>query len=172
MINLLKLESGIGEVILLPIGIETNTKTMQHHCGGARIHPFYRRYPLKGVANLGARKGYFDNLVMYVGMAYDTSTPNDLYPLCTNANDNLLVWSEQTMSELKSRGGNLQRLQLDAVAYLWELCYDLLLASDSNVSVSPGFEALGLRVNRAGGKRKRNEEKDKREKVRKIKLVI
>ena len=37
---------------------------------------------------------------------------------------------------------------LNAIAYLWELCYDLLLATDENVSVSPGFEAFGLRVNR------------------------
>jgi len=123
-----------------------------------RKHPFYRRYPLKGVENLGAPKGYFDDLVMYVGMAYDTSTPNDLSPLCTNENDNLLVWSERTMSELKNRGGDLQRLHLDAVAYLWELSYDILLNSSHNVSISPGFQALGLRLNRAGGKRKRSEE--------------
>ena len=89
---------------------------------------------MKGVENLGAPKGYFDDLVMYVGMAYDTSTPNDLSPLCTNENDNLLVWSERTMSELKNRGGDLQRLHLDAVAYLWELCYDILLNSSHNVS--------------------------------------
>ena len=27
-----------------------------------------------------------------------------------------------------------------------ELCYDLLLAKHDNVSASPGFEALGLRI--------------------------
>lgn len=31
---------------------------------------FCAYYPIEGVANLGARRGYFDNLVMYVGMAY------------------------------------------------------------------------------------------------------
>lgn len=121
-----------------------------------RLHPFYRHYPVKSSGNLGAPSGYFDNLVMYVGMAYDTSPPNDLSPLCS-ADESLLVWSEQTISELKlkSKGDNLERLQLDAVAYLWELCYDLLLNSSHNVSVSPGFEAFGLRVNR---KRKRSDE--------------
>ena len=38
-----------------------------------RLHQFYRWYPVEGVENLGARRGYFDNLVMYVAMAYDTS---------------------------------------------------------------------------------------------------
>ena len=38
------------------------------------------------------------------------------------------------MSELKNRGGNLPQLQLDAVAYLWELCYDILLNCSHNVS--------------------------------------
>ena len=51
------------------------------------------------------------------------------------------------MSELRKRGGDLKRLQLDAVSYLWELCYDIALARSNNVSVSPGFESLGLRVN-------------------------
>ena len=30
------------------------------------------------------------------------------------------------------------------ISYLWELCYDRLLAKHDNVSASPGFEALGL----------------------------
>ncbi len=58
---------------------------------------------------------------------------------------------------MKKRGGDLKKLQLDAVAYLWELCYDLLLAKGENVSKSPGFEMLGLRVNN-NNKRKRDEE--------------
>lgn len=63
--------------------------------------------------------------------------------------DSLFVWSKQTIDELNNKkDGNMQRMQLNAVAYLWELCYDLLLATDENVSVSPGFEAFGLRVNR------------------------
>jgi len=57
--------------------------------------------------------------------------------------------------ELNKRG-DLRKLQLDAVAYLWELVYDLLLAKSENMSTSPGFESLGLRVNNER-KRKRDE---------------
>ncbi len=80
-------------------------------------------------------------------MAFDVKS--DETPLCTHgASDSLFVWSEETMNELKRRGGNLQRLQLDAVSYLWEICYDLLLKKNSNVFISPGFESLGPRLNK------------------------
>ena len=71
-----------------------------------------------------------------------------ILPLCSDGADNsLFVWSKQLINELKKKGDNLQKVQLDAVAYLWEICYDLALAKFENVSVSPGFESLGLRVN-------------------------
>ena len=49
----------------------------------------------------------------------------------------------------KKRNGKLQthQLEIETVAYLWEICYDLP-SSKENVSESPGFESLGLRVNR------------------------
>ena len=50
--------------------------------------------------------------------------------------------------ELTKKDGDMKRKQLNAISYIWELCYDLLLATGENVSVSPGFEAFGLRVNR------------------------
>lgn len=109
---------------------------------------FYRKYPSKGVENLGARRGYFENLVMYCGMAFD---PKNAGPLVL-PDSGLFVWNEETMNELRTRAANkdrsLERLQLDAVAYLWEICYDLMLAKNENVSDSPGFEAFGLRVNK------------------------
>ena len=51
------------------------------------------------------------------------------------------------MKEMKAKGCELHKVQLDAIAYLWEICYDLLLAENHNVSVSPGYESFGLRVN-------------------------
>ena len=67
----------------------------------------------------------------------------------------MFVWSDRTINEperyAKDRGGGaagLEKVQLDAVAYLWELCYDLLLSERCNVSKSPGLESLGLRVNK------------------------
>ena len=41
----------------------------------------------------------------------------------------------------------MRKIQLDVIAYLWEICYDLLLASADSVFASPGFEALGFKVN-------------------------
>jgi len=51
------------------------------------------------------------------------------------------------IGELKKKDGDLKKLQLDAIAYLWEISHDLLLPKHDNVSTSPGFESLGLRVN-------------------------
>lgn len=99
-------------------------------------HPLYQLYPAKGFPNLGAQEGYFENLVVYCGMAYDSK--DDLEPLLsTSQDDSLLVWSEETMGELKKRNGNLRRLQLDAVAYLWEICYNLILAKNANGICQP-----------------------------------
>ena len=112
-----------------------------------REHPLYAKYPSDGVENLGAREGYFENLDMYCALAFDRKS--DVSPLLADqSNNGLFVWSEEGMDELKKRGGDLKSAQLDAVAYLWELLYDLLLAPGENVSVSPGFEAFGLRYNR------------------------
>ena len=106
-----------------------------------------------GVDNIGARQGYFKNLDTFCPMAFDKS--ESVSSLCSrDKDDSLFVWSDQTIDELKkyalNRGGGstgLQKVQLDAVAYLWELCYELLLSRSNNVSKSPGFESLGLRVN-------------------------
>ena len=82
---------------------------------------------------------------MYCGMAFDVK---EISPLCSiDANDSLLVWSENCINELKKKNGKLERMQVDAVSYLWEICYDILIAPGDNVSESPGFEALGLRTN-------------------------
>ena len=35
-----------------------------------------------------------------------------------------------------------KKLRNDCTAYLFELCYDLMLSETSNVSQSPGFESL------------------------------
>jgi len=115
-------------------------------------HQFYALYPSKGAEEtIGKRKGYFDDLLMYCGMAFDPT--DDVSNLCSSGESgSLFVWNEEVMKELKGKGGDLNKVQLDAVSYLWEICYDLLLAKSHNVSVSPGYESLGMRVNR--GKRK------------------
>ena len=111
-----------------------------------RKHRFYQEYPAEGVENIGEMGGYFDNLEMYCGMAFNRQ--GDVSPLCSEgAASSLFVWSTQSIEQLKRREGTLKDGQLMAVSYLWEICDDLLLAKHQNVSRSPGFEALGLRVN-------------------------
>ena len=118
-----------------------------------RMHRLYREYPARGFNSIGAAEGTFDNLAMYCGMAYDKG--GNTGPLTSvGAANSLYVWSKDATNELNKKG-DLSKLQ-DAVAYLWELCYDLLLGKSDNVSTSPGFEALGLRVN-SERKRKRDE---------------
>ena len=91
---------------------------------------------------------------MYCGMAFDAN--GIIAPLCSdNEEDSIFVWSSESIDELTKREGKMQTLQLNAVSYLWELCYDPLLANSENVSASPGFESLGLRVNNK--RRKLNE---------------
>ena len=59
----------------------------------------------------------------------------------------MFAWSKETLTKLVNEEGSLGKRQLDAVAYLWELRYDLVLAASDNVSQSPGFESFGLRNN-------------------------
>ena len=105
--------------------------------------------------DLGVAEGTFNNLTMYCGMAYDKKGDTGALRSRGTAGS-LFVWRQEIMDELNKKGGDLKKLQLDAVAYLWELAYDLVLAKSENVSTSPGFESLGLRVNN-DKKRKRDE---------------
>ena len=109
-------------------------------------HRLYREYPARGVENIGSNMGnYWDNLKVYVGMAYDRKA--DVTPLCSSGEEkSLYVWNKQVSDELKKRDGSFQDNQLLAVAYMWEMCDELLLAKADNVSTSPGFESLGLAI--------------------------
>ena len=72
----------------------------------------------------------------------------DGLPLCTDGTENSLFVCTNTCTEiLKQREGTLEDSQLLAIAYLWEICDNLLLANFDNVSGSPGFESLRLRIN-------------------------
>ena len=58
----------------------------------------------------------------------------------------MFIWSDRTIKEVEAKGGCLKSHQLNVEAYLWELVYELLLSGHDDVSESPGFESLGLRV--------------------------
>ena len=44
------------------------------------------------------------------------------------------------MDPLEAINDSTREMQLSCVGYLWELCYDLMLSPDLNVSKNPGFE--------------------------------
>ncbi len=123
---------------------------------------FYRRYPSRDATeDSGAWSGYFENLRMFCGMAFDKK--GEVRPLCSiGKEDSLFVWSDRVIEELKKRaekkGVSLQRMQLTAVAYLWEMYYELMLARSENVSKSPGAESLGLRVNNKNTRKRSRED--------------
>jgi hypothetical protein len=58
--------------------------------------------------------------------------------------EGILRWDAKVIVELRkrSRGGEFQEKQLHLVGYLFELCYDLALSPNDNVSQNPGFETF------------------------------
>ncbi len=62
----------------------------------------------------------------------------------------MFEWDEKFVQFLEkkaeSKTTSLKRMQLSAVGYLWEMCYDLMLARRVITYLrGPGFEGLGLR---------------------------
>ena len=92
-------------------------------------HKFCRRYPVAGLKNLEKRMGILSSLESIV----------EWYLIRRK-------WQHSALLMTTIVHGNFQKLQFDAVAYLYEICYDIMLiATEHNVSESPGFEGLGLR---------------------------
>ena len=115
---------------------------------------FYRCYPSKSASStIGKRKGSFEDLVFYSAMACDDKNTGQI--CAVEEEDCLFFWSKDFVEFLakkaQTRETTLERVQLSAVAYLWEICYDVMLSHSENISDSPGFEGFGLRM------RKRNE---------------
>lgn len=91
------------------------------------------------------RRGYFEDLVMYVGLAFSES--NGIEHLL-DEREGVFVWSERTLKKLRetnAKGMSTKEKKMHLVSYMLELMYDLLLAPSKNVSVSFGFELfLGM----------------------------
>ena len=86
----------------------------------------------EGGENLGEIEGYFENLEVYCGMAFDRK--EDVTPLFSEGAENsLFVWIKDCITILKQRDCSLQESQPLAISYLWEICDDLLLAKKDNV---------------------------------------
>jgi len=105
---------------------------------------FYQTYPSKNAPSSGCvRDGYFEDLQLYVGLGFSRKQPGHLKLVAKE--DGLLSWEGAILERLQkaSLGCNgLQDKQLHAVGYLFELCYDLALSPERNVSQNPGFESL------------------------------
>ena len=137
--------SGAGKNACFNGRLDTHTKNARM-VDQMRKHRFYQEYPEKGVKNIGEIEGCFEHLKVYCGMVFDRM--EDVSPLCLECAENsLFVWSKGCIDIMKQRDCSIQESQLLAISYLWEICDDLLLAKKDNVSFSPGFELLGLRVN-------------------------
>ena len=113
---------------------------------------FYRSYPSKHAKLDGerlGRKGYFENLTAYCGLGFDRNKlPQAIFETDPNK-EHLFRWDPDILRMIEKvnfRGAEtVQEKQLHFVGYLLELCYDLALSSDQNVSRSPGFETpLGI----------------------------
>ena len=96
---------------------------------------FYTRYPAKNATSSnGLRFGYFENLQQYCGLGF--SRNSNAYKKLYMVEEGILRWDAKVIAELRkrSKSGEFQDKQLHLVGYLFELCYDLALSPNDNVS--------------------------------------
>ena len=62
------------------------------------MHWMYREYPTRGLDSVGKREGYFDNLVMYCGMAYNKGGNTEALR-SVGATDSLYIWNKEVTDE-------------------------------------------------------------------------
>ena len=111
---------------------------------------FYRRYPSKKKESTvhcrAGRKGYFENLSLYVALGF-TIGDNPARERLTNnvEGESMFYFSEDEISkinQLNKRGQNTWEAKCeDMIAYLIELAFDLAISVLDNVSENPGFES-------------------------------
>jgi hypothetical protein len=112
---------------------------------------FYRSYPSKGApvsAVEGVRRGYFEDLELCCALGFSRSFESHK-TLYEHKENQIFVWDASVLGRInnvKLAGATSQEeKQLHFVGYLVELCYDLALSPDRNVSLNPGFETpLGV----------------------------
>ena len=76
--------------------------------------PILRVAPAKGVDSIRVRRGNFDDLSMYCGMALFEPS-DDVSNLCSDGEiGSLSIWNIEVMRELKAKEGELQRSRLSS----------------------------------------------------------
>jgi hypothetical protein len=116
-------------------------------------HDFYAAYPQRSAMNVvpEVQDGWWDELDQCVGLFFDRSDKAAMKALCdTNATRGLLSWRPIHMQRIRlinfrGEGITVQDKQLHMVGYLFELIFDLMIPSSTNLSTMPGFETpLGV----------------------------
>ena len=81
---------------------------------------------------------------MFVGLGYDRTDQTAMRALTATGRTAMFRWTDADLTRINSVGfrcaSNQQERQLEMLAYLFELTYDLMLSNRDNVSRSPGFE--------------------------------
>ena len=117
----------------------------------ARKSAFYSYFPDKdsGATSL-VKRGYFSNLQQLVGLGFDRSDSAAVTVLCSSdPSEGIFLWPSSVLAHIANVNfagcPKIEDKQLRMVGYLTELFYDLMIAPQSNVSRSPGFEGcLGI----------------------------
>ena len=116
---------------------------------------FYGSYPSKNASlSSSIRRGYHEDLDVYVVIGYDQADADACAALCSPASTasttGIFQWPASSLERIGKatvRGATTLKLkQLRAVGYMLELGFELMLSPDDDVSESPGFESFGLRV--------------------------
>jgi hypothetical protein len=107
---------------------------------------FYRSYPSQDATyNNNTRRGFFDQLDLYYGLAFNRNGTIDDLVACESP-FSLLKWTETCKKKLKNWNlvgvgkDDVKERQLHMASYLFEFGYDLCLSPSDNVLLAPGFE--------------------------------
>ena len=138
-------------------GVSANFGTRHSaHQVGARLETsesqsskFYMSFPSRTslAVTTGVRKGYFEDLKLYVGSGFSKTFTSSL--LKDVEQGGILHWSKEAMRlAVKVPRPSFEEKQLEMVAYFLEVVDDLMIEPRYNVSQSSSFEIF-MRARRA-----------------------
>ena len=111
---------------------------------------FCSSYPARSSAQSasGMRRGYFEDLELCCGLGFYRDNKESLRPLVETQvdQDSIFSWESDAVARIQKAKipgtESIQDKQLHVVACLCEICYELTLSPDDNVSVSQGYEVI------------------------------
>jgi hypothetical protein len=96
----------------------------------------------------GTRQGYFEQLELKCALGFYRDNAESLKPLVEmqQSLEGIFLWESNTMEHLMKANipgaATIVDKQLNMVSYLAEVCYELCLLPDDNMSQSQGYKAL------------------------------